>query len=249
MKNTYRSHYTAIVIIMLLLSGCATQTEVPLGAIPVGATDWVIMDPPRSSPRVSYPDPNTGNDVTKAWSQLKNVEILNLLSDTHSEISIAKLDAGGKATYLVAQATGAVGAYQVVMDYTDYISEDAIDPDSHKKIGIARVGVGLRLTAKITTTAANVDLGSLMALGIAANIKQVKGTMSVDSIGIRIAGAGGPILSNATIDETSIQKTLEAIAVIQSKIADSTTHLDPQVLWVKPNSTESKPLEVARTLL
>lgn len=235
---------------LILLAGCATtQTPVPSSAIPRGATDWVAMDPPRPSPRVTYPSPTTGDDVTRAWAQLSNSEILNLLSNTHSEISIGKFESNGQITYLAAQATAGIGTYRVLMDYTPYIVEDAVDPATKTKVGDARVGVGLRLTATITTTTADINLGSLLALGVAANLKQVKGTMSVDSIGIRIAGSGGPILSNTTIDETSIQKTLEAIAVIQSKIADQTTHLDPQVLWVKPVSSDVKPSQVASPLL
>ena len=113
----------------------------------------------------------------------------------------------------------------------------------------SRVGVGLRLTAKVTTNKANINLGSLLALGIAANLDQLKGTMTVDTIGIRISGSGGPILSNTTIDETSILKTLEALAVIQSKIADQSTHLAPQVIWVKPISAEFRANDVAKTLL
>jgi hypothetical protein len=135
------------------------------------------------------------------------------------------------------------------MDYTPYMVADAIDPSTKEKIGDARVGVGLRLTATVTTTKVDVNLGSLLALGVAANLKQIRGTMTVESLGIRLAGSGGPILSNTTIDETSIQKTLESIAVIQSKITDTTTHLDPQVLWVKPISGAVKPLQVAAPLL
>ena len=234
----------------VLLSGCAMapRTAVPITAIPVGATDWVIMDPPLRSPRVTFPDAVTGKDVTKAWVQLKNSQILNLLSNTRSEISVGRFDSNGSLTYLLAQATADKGTYQVIMDYTPYIVEDAVDPDSSQKIGDARVGVGLRLTAKVQTAKANINLGSLLALGVAASLNQLKGTMTVDTIGIRIAGSGGPILSNTTIDETSILKTLEALAVIQSKIADSGTHLDPQVLWVKPVSREFRPADVARPL-
>lgn len=241
-----------VLVAALAISGCfgvGVEVPIPIIAITAGATDWIVNDPPLRSPRVTFPDPSTGTDVTKAWAQLTNAEILNLLSDTHSEISIAKVAADGTMTYLVAQATAEVGTYKVVMDYTDYISEYAVDPGTRETIGMARVGVGLRLTARITTTKAGINLGSLMALGIAANMGQVRGSMTVDSIGIRIAGAGGPILSNATIDETSIQKTLESIAVIQSKIADPTTHLDPQVLWVKPYKSTTKPSEVVKSLL
>lgn len=237
------------VSLFLALAGCATnKTDVPLNSIPVGATDWVIMDPPLRSPRITFPDPATGKDITKAWVQLSNDEILNLLSNTRSEISVGKFSTDGTVTYLVAQATAKKGTYQVIMDYTSYIVEDAVDPASKQKIGDARVGVGLRLTAKITTNKANINLGSLLALGVAANLDQLKGTMTVDTIGIRIANAAGPILSNTTIDETSILKTLEALAVIQSKIADDSTHLDPQVIWVKPISSSVKASDVAEPL-
>lgn len=234
---------------LLILSGCATnKTDVPITSIPKGATDWIIMDPPLRSPRITFPDPETGKDVTKAWVQLSNEQILNLLSNTHSEISVGKFSENGKVTYLVAEATAEKGTYQVIMDYTPYIVEDAVDPASGMKIGDARVGVGLRLTAKVTTRKANINLGSLLALGVAASLDQLQGTMSVDTIGIRIAGSGGPILSNTTIDETSILKTLEALAVIQSKVADSSTHLDPQVIWVKPISSAFKKDDVAKPL-
>lgn len=237
-----------VVSLLLVVVGCATKTDVPLSAIPVGATDWVIMDPPLRSPKITFPDPATGKDVTKAWVQLNNQEILNLLSNTRSEISVAQFSSDGTLTYLVAQATAKKGTYQVTMDYTPYIVEDAVDPSSGEKIGDARVGVGLRLTAKITTNKANINLGSLLALGIAANLDQLKGTMTVDTIGIRLANSGGPILSNATIDETSILKTLEGLAVIQAKIGDESTHLDPQVIWVKPISSLFKASDVAEPL-
>ena len=237
----------AALVAIVLSSGCAT-TEVPRSAIPVGATDWIIMDPPLRSPRITFPDSTTGQEVTKAWTQLSNGEIVNLLSNTRSEISVGKFSSDGKVTYLVAQATAEAGAYQVIMDYTPYIVEDAVDPNSKDKIGDARVGVGLRMTAKVTTQKANINLGSLLALGIAANLGQLRGTMTVDTIGIRIAGSSGPILSSTTIDETSIQKTLEGLAVIQSKIADASTHLDPQVIWVKPISNQVTAAAVGKVL-
>lgn len=200
------------------------------------ATDWVIMDPPLRSPRVTFADSISGEDITKAWTQLSNREILKLLSNTRTEISVGKFNKNGTINYLVANATAEVGSYRVIMDYTPYLVEDAIDPSDNKKIGDARVGLGLRLTANITTYEAGVNLGSLMALGAAARLNQVQGSMHVDTIGIRLNNFGGTILSSTTIDETSILKAVEALAVIQSKIADIDTHLDPQVIWVKPIS-------------
>ena len=148
---------------------------------------------------------------------------------------------------MVASSTGSVGSYRVIMDYCDYVAEVVTDKMG-RTIGEGRVGVGLRLTADVTTTSANINLGSLMALGVAVSANKATGNMRVDSIGIRLAGNAGPILTNATIDESSIQKTLEAIAVIESKIADSTTVLDPQLLSVKPTAPDATPQNVAEAL-
>ena len=72
-----------------------------------------------------------------------------------------------------------------------------------------------------------------MALGIAANSKKLQGTMRVDSIGIRLENDSGIMLSNTKIDETGISKTMETLAVVQSKIANENTYLEPHVLSVK----------------
>ena len=102
----------------LLFGGCATnQTPVPISDIPAGATDWVIIDPPQQSPRVTFPDHLTGTDVTKAWAQLSNSDILNLLSNTHSQISVGKFDTSGGITYLAASVTASAGSYQVIIFY------------------------------------------------------------------------------------------------------------------------------------
>jgi hypothetical protein len=238
-------------VFLVGLLGCGPATTTVDRAVlnlpgPQGYVDFIPQDP-QPSPTVTYYDAS-GQQVTKAWAQLKNAEIQRILSDTHAQISVAKLDANGQATYLVSKASFSLGTYRVIMDYCEYVTEDVKDPGG-ETIGQGRVGVGLRMTADVSTMAANVDLGSLLALGVAASTNRIRGTMTVDSIGIRIAGNAGPILTNATIDETSIQKTLESIAVIQSKIADDTTMLDPQLLAVKPTAAAVRPTDVAKKLL
>ena len=234
----------------LFIAGCQTTPVENPAALnlsgPGGYKDFIPQDP-LPSPRITYYD-SSGQQVTKAWSQLSTQDILNIITDTHAQITVGKFDASGGLTYFVAKATAAVGTYRVVMDYCDYVSETVTDANG-QTIGQGRVGVGLRLTADVTTMSADINLGSLLALGIAASTNKLSGTMTVDSIGIRLAGNAGPILTNATIDETSIQKTLEAIAVIQSKIADSSTRLDPQLLSVKPTTATAKPADVAIKLL
>ncbi len=236
------------------LQGCVSETPIDPRTLnlesPNGYTDFVPQTPQRS-PLITYYDGN-GAEVTKSWTQLNNSQTMNILSNTRAEITVGKFDAQGNLTYLVAKAAAKVGTYRVVMDYCNYVTQNVTDATSTTTpkaiLGQGRVGVGLRLTADILTTSADVNLGSLLALGIAASTGRVRGTMTVESIGIRVPGNAGPILSNTTIDESSIQKTLESIAVIQSKIADTSTVLDPQVLAVKPLKPAAKPEQVMQKL-
>jgi hypothetical protein len=231
---------------VLVLVGCQEVDRSLLNlAGPNGYPEFIPQDPIQS-PLVTFYDTD-GKQVTRSWSQLSNQQIIQrLLTDTHAEISVGKFDTSGTLTYMVAKATAGVGTYRVIMDYSNYRTETVTDQGA--VIGLGRVGVGLRLTATISTTTANINLGSILALGVAADLKTLSGTMTVESIGIRPEGNSGLILTNATIDETSIQKTLEAVAVIQSKIADPKTVLDPQLLAVKPTVQTVKPSKVAAVL-
>ncbi|WP_350655712.1 hypothetical protein [Psychrobacter sp. S1-30-MNA-CIBAN-0213] len=258
------SQYVAV-FLPLFLIGCATGTsikestnnipeQVLVSAVMVDESylkynpkEWIIMDPPLRSPMVTFRDEETGESVTKAWAQLGNEKILKLLSNTRSEISINKVNAKGEISTPIANSNIGIGDYRVIMDYTPYIIEDALTPDNIK-VGDARIGLGLRLTAKITTMEGGINVGSLIALGAAAKANKLQGTLHVDTIGIRLKNNAGMILLNTTIDDTSILKTLETMAVIQSKIGDEGTHLDPQVIWVKPISKNIQPEQVAQQM-
>lgn len=225
----------------------AVAKEAESKAFLTAPTKWIIMDPPIKSPRVTFPESSTGKDITRAWVQIPNKDKLNMLNNTRAEISVGQVNASGEFSYLVAKSTGSIGNYRVIMDYTPYLVDSIISSSTNKKIGDARVGLGLRLTADITTKTADINLSSLMALGVAAKLNQIEGSMYVDTIGIRIENSG-IILSSTTIDETSILKALETLAVMQSKIGDKTTYLEPQFIWVKPISNEVKRSELMSSL-
>lgn len=74
-----------------------------------------------------------------------------------------------------------------------------------------------------------------MTCAVLSEHASVIGTTDVDNLTV----------TNAKIDETSVQKTLEGMAAIKAKIADSGTTLTPQILWVKPTSANVKPAAIA----
>lgn len=237
-----------------LLAGCAT-TAVPVSSQALAASivgmngyrEFIPVDP-LPSPKVTYYDA-TGKEVTKAWTQLNNKQIRALLPNIYADISIAKRDASGNLSYLVAKSTASKGSYRVVMDYTKYRPESVTDSVNQRELGLGRIGVGMRMTADIQTHSANVDLSSLFALGVAASTNKLSGTLSVQIIGISSDDVDALTITAAKIDETSIQKTLEGMAAIKAKIADEKTLLTPQILWVKPTSVGVAPEDVKKGLL
>lgn len=194
---------------------------------------WVLMDPPQRVSTVTYQDSSTGAEVTKAWSQLKNSEILRLLTNTSFETHIGRLDASGNVNYTIANATGEKGKYRIVIDDILYRQEKATNK-SGTIIGDGKVGIGSRLTANINTYEANINLNSLAALGLAARANKLDGYIKTDIIGIRTEDSNDFILSSTEINDTSILYAIRALDILKSKIPNSDTHLDPQVLWVKP---------------
>jgi len=251
---TLRRHFLPMLLVIAItffLTGCAvTASQKDLNDSIIGVTGYKAFMPtdPLPSPLVTFYD-STGQLVTKAWATMSNEQVRKLLAAIHSDISIAKKDSSGNLSYLVAKTTAQAGNYRVVMDYAQYMPESVVDSTTKKELGQGRVGVGMRMTADIRTSAANIDLGSLFALGVAAASNKLTGTMSVDIYGIGSTDIGNLFVTSAKIDESSIQKTLEAMAAIKAKIPDSGTTLTPYILAVKPTAPDVTPAEVKKSLL
>ncbi|HRI55816.1 MAG TPA: hypothetical protein PK170_01815 [Anaerolineae bacterium] len=159
---------------------------------------------------------------------LPREEQLGLLSTTRSSTRIARIDRSGKLSYLTGSVTGGRGSYAVFMDHASYYVERVTDRDG-AMLGSYKTGIGLRLVAAIETRRAGLDLGSIFKLGIAASRSELNGSMEVMAFGV-----GGPQINSllpgimSTIDEGSIQRSLEALAAVKAKFWDRDTVIAPQ---------------------
>jgi hypothetical protein len=249
-------HLIRLVLVALLAGACSTpseespewaRSEIPLAAGPTGYREFVPVDA-EPSPTVTYFDPSSGQQVTRAWATMSNDEVRRILSLIHTDISVAKRTSSGELDYLVAKATAEKGNYRVVMDYSQFVPEAVTDKGTGSEIARGRVGIGMRMTADFHTLAADVDLGSVFKLGVAASNSQLRGTMSVDIIGIESADIGNLVVTSSQIDETSIQKTLEAMAAIKAKIPEPATRLTPYLLAVKPLQASLTPNDAKKAI-
>lgn len=246
--------YLAVIVAALPLSGCnfmptkptlngGTTSEKFLGYQPVD---------PAPAKSVTYFDPCTHKEKTVPWATLvyaRNVKgeivscqtsagekyavtIQDLLPLQSARVSVRQDDGSGKLTYLSSSISGSVGTYDVVMDFMKYRIRQVYDEGGHY-IGDALIGVGLRIRASVVTNKANLNLSSLMGIGVEASRGNLTGTISVDVIGIDSPDVTNLIPLSSEINQTSIQAALQGLAAIKAKLWQNDTHLFPHVLGMR----------------
>lgn len=248
MKNMELLKISATILVPFVLFGCNglpvnhTPQKYPTSNFYLG---YQPIDPIPAK-RVTFFDPSTQKEVTVPWSTLEYVRqskdakvsskypgitVQSLLPLQSARVTVQKADGSGKLTYLSSSISGSVGTYEVVMDYMKYrVQPVSIDGD-YKGDGI--VGVGLRIRALVTTKKANINLGSLLALGVEASQNNLSGSIAVDVIGIDSKDITNLIPLSAEIDQTAIQGALQGLAAIKAKLWQDDTHLYPHLLALK----------------
>ena len=112
------------------------------------------------------------------------------------------------------------------------VSQQAI---SSETVVPVYIGVGLRLTANVTVTEGSVDLGNLIALGIAAQSNKITGTLVVQTLGISGEGISANIPMPSDINQTSIQNAIQALGAIKANIYSEKTLVSPRVVGIYNN--------------
>ncbi len=213
--------------VLIFLGGCAalnspffdTEKDTVSDLAPFNGYQPIDPLPPKDLVR-------NGGDEIIPWSSMDVSAIRKALPNQTSTTIIKKEGKDGKITYLSSSVAAELGKYEVIIDYAKYRSEFV-------EGGFGKIGVGLRIRANIETLKSAVNLNGLFALGVAASQEQVRGTITVDVIGIDSPGVNSLLPISLKLDETSIQTSLQALASIQTKIYDDKVTLTPQLLAIK----------------
>ena len=176
--------------------------------------------------------------IIRPWASLNDSAIRDLLPNQSAQVAMRTNDLTGKVNYLTASVTDKAGSYEVIMDYMKYRIEDVYNKS--EVIGSGRIGVGLRIKAKVITNKANLNLSGLANLGVEASNNHLTGLLSIDIIGIDSKDVTNYIPLTSKLDETSIQNALQALATIKSRIWDSNIKLTPQLIAINQNVDSSK---------
>lgn len=247
----------AVVLFVFVMFGCegalfnqgsfavdsGSKQEKPLQGVGISSKDYLGYQPidPIPVSKVIVFDTETKNEKEVFWRSLPNAEsIRRLLPLQTAQFAVRKTDVSGQVTYLVSSLSAEKGNYEVIMDYMKYRVQDAFGEDGDY-IGNARVGVGLRIKALVVTNKANLNLGSITAIGLQANLGHLSGGISVDVVGIDSEAVTNLIPLTSEIDETSIQSALQALASIKSKLWEDDTTITPHIIAIR----QSKPNQEA----
>jgi hypothetical protein len=213
--------------------GCAVMTP-----LQIADTQYRNYKPIEPIPVKNVEVYTSNGFVTKPWASLTDSAIRDLLPNQSAQIAMRTNDLTGKVNYLTASITGQVGTYEVIMDYMKYRIEDVYA--QNEVVGSGRIGIGLRVNAKVITNKANLNLSSLTNLGLEASNNHLTGLLSIDIIGIDSKDITNYIPLTAKLDETSIQSALQAIATIKSKIWDKNVKITPQLIAINQSKDSAE---------
>lgn len=212
-------------LLFLFLAGMTAQAQVNIDYnqfIPVGPApiDYKIFDG-RLFSELSLDEAN-------------NEQVINLLPNELMAKSIIVMDDDRKLTLTPVELSEKNNTYIVRFDYIKYTTLPVRkDNNLGDIVGIARVGVGMRIEATLRAKAKDVNVTDLFALGLAARDGDIKGNLVGSIMGIESEEVTAVFPVNAEITPTSIQTALQALAVVKGAIYDKDTHLTPQVLQIK----------------
>ena len=164
------------------------------------------------------------NRITQDWPSAAR-EINKLLPNIATQVAVAKIDGSVSAGGFFGASTH---QEQITIDFMKYRSEPVSDSEGKTAI-YSRVGAGMRLQIQIVTSEANLG-GSLMAVAASARAGKTTGTISTDIIGIDANDVTVSMPFTSDLSEGSIQKIIEALAVVKSKLNDPNTNLVPQFI-------------------
>lgn len=227
--------------IVVLLAGCAgvpkpqgIDDAVSLVRKPPGYSEsgpvYISIDP-RSSP---WFEKDTSSGTKKYyWDDLKNSDANGNLPLERSFVSVLKVDGIVSAGFVSSKYSAEAGRYKTTLDYAKF-RDDVMGEKSTP----VRVGVGVRIVADITTTKADIDLGSIFAIAFAAKAGYLKGQIEVLKIGLDSPSFTLVLPPPTEINDTSLQNALQAVAAIRAKLYDADTKLTPHILAVQTTVTK-----------
>ncbi len=185
--------------------------------------------------RVFDPASKTFKEMLLAELATDLPKVRAFIPNQDSYTAVQKMDASGEFKFGPANLTAEAGLYKVYFDYCKFATLKVAKGDGTCP-GFAKVGVGFRIVARVTTFEAGVDVSSLLSIGVSAKLSKLAGELSIEVIGIDSPKVTDLMTMPVDISQASIQNALQSMAAIKSKIWDTDVSLSPNVMAIKKMS-------------
>ncbi len=163
-----------------------------------------------------------------------NEQVVNLLPNELTHKSIIKIDKNGEMVFSPIELSEKNMTYIIKTDYIKYTTLPVRkDSESGEVVGIARVGVGMRIEATIRTNQKEITVTDLYSLGEKVRDDELSGHINVSFMGIESEAVTYAFPINGEITPTSIASVIQAQVIVKNAIYDRDSHLTPQVLEIK----------------
>lgn len=242
MKTTIKIFIVTLVSIGAL-SGCAT-IDIPKETLDQSIVRMIPTEIPTPIKTIEVYDDAQGKRIEKDVLSMKSADIRARLTSTETFIAVDKRDTSGSLTYLGAGGKVSKGTYRVTFDYVNYTNQNIAFNGDEKNTAIGNIGVGLRITADLTTSEDGVDLSGLIPIGLAAQDRKVSGHLNFRVYGMSNDKIALAVPATAILDVSSIQKSFEAAAAVRILFGLEETKLEPYLIGV----ANIKPAESKKAL-
>lgn len=177
-----------------------------------------------------------------------NQKILNALPDETMRMAIINRNNNLEISALGNSISVENNNYTVIIDYvkTDtkafsfnikkeqnslsIIEDSLISSRSEIKTFPIYVGIGVRLRADLHTSKAGINLSNLFSIGAAAKAGSLRGTLSLQTLGITGPSISPNIPIPTEISNGSISNAILAIGAIKAKIYEESTIVKPRIV-------------------
>ena len=237
MKTT-SSLVPILMMIVSVLSACSSMenANMDVGVIPLPADKIIPIETPKPTNTIDIYDKKRGVRVDRDILSLSSKEIRERLTSTETFVTVEKYDASGRVGYLPLEAKASKGRYKITFDYVNFTIKDITVNSNPVKVIQGRVGVGLRITADLTTSSSGVDLRNLIPIAFAVQENKAVGQLKFLAYGISNDKVASLTPTNAVLDVSSVQKAIEAIATVRVLFNLDDTKLEPYLLGVSGSS-------------
>ncbi|CAI8706277.1 Lipoprotein [Pseudomonas sp. IT-196MI5] len=219
----------AALLVLCNISGCATVDT--SNSLVNSDVQLIPLSMPMPVKTIEIYNEKTKKRVDADVLSLKSSDIRARLTGYDTFVTIEQFNSSGSLTYLGSGGKVSRGKYRVTFDYTNYTNQKVSFNDSDKP-AIGRIGVGLRITADLTTSANEVDLSGLLPLGFAAEDKKVTGSLRFLVYGMSNDKIPLAAPTQQILDVSAIQKSFEAAATVRVLFGLEETRLEPWLIGV-----------------